>query len=132
MNPQRIRKSTPDQYLPETVQDRVVEGKGGIEAAYDDFKNMNLKTATSAEALKFFRYQVAKEMLGTENKPFVDVGMSPESVIQMARKSGRVDDNAMKFEVQQRFQDWGADIQQSVPQEVRGTGGVVPIKKVKK
>jgi len=128
MTPKRI-KPTPDQYLPETAQDRI-RGGSQAEAAFDDFKNMNLKTATSAEALKFFRYQVAKDMLGKENKPFVDVGMNPENVIKMAKKSPRVDDNKMMKEVKQRFADWSSE-RKSVPSQFRGTGGVVIIQKTK-
>jgi hypothetical protein len=127
MTPKRIK--TPDQYLPETSQDRV-KGGGGLEAAYDDFKNMNLKTANSAEALKFFRYQVARDMLGSENKPFVDAGMSPDAVIKLAKKSSSVDDNKMNYEVKQRFQEWGQMTKQ-VPSEFRGSGGVKSIQKAR-
>lgn len=127
MTPKRIK--TPDEYLPETTQDRIKKSSE-FEAPFDDFKNMNLKTATSAEALKFLRYQVAKEMLGSENKPFVDVGMSPEAVIKLAKKSGSVDDNKMNYEVKQRFQEWGQMTKQ-VPSEFRGTGGVKTINKAR-
>ena len=127
MTPKRIR--TPDQYLPETDQDKI-KGGGGPESAYDDFKNMNLKVATSKEALKFFQYQVAKEMLGKKNKAFVDVSMSPDNVIKLAKKSQYVDDNKMNYEVKQRFADW-TETRKSVPSKFRGSGGVKTIKKAK-
>lgn len=127
MDPKRIKSR--DQYLPETEQDRI-KGGGGPESAYDDFKNMNLKVATSKEALKFFQYQVAKEMLGKKNKAFVDVSMSPDNVIKMAKKSQYVDDNKMNYEVKQRFQEW-TQMTKQVPSEFRGSGGVKTIKKAK-
>jgi TusA-related sulfurtransferase len=81
--------------------DREFRGK------YENFHNMNLYSATSEDALKFFKLDEAKKLLKQKAGISVNADVSPEKVMQMAKTKGVLQD--ANIAAAKLFRDWGDD-----------------------
>jgi TusA-related sulfurtransferase len=83
------------------LDDREFRGK------YENFHNMNLYSATSEDALKFFKVDEAKKLLLDKAGISINADVSPEKVLQMAKTKGVLQD--ANIAAAKLFRDWGDD-----------------------
>jgi hypothetical protein len=83
------------------LDDRKMRGK------YENFYNMNMYSATPAEAYKFYQVDAAIKLLKDKAGITVQGGTDPDKVLQMARTKDVLQEaNAMAKE---NYTDWGDD-----------------------
>lgn len=83
------------------LDDRKMRGK------YENFYNMNMYSATPAEALKFYQVDAAIKLLKDKAGITVQGSTDPDKVLQMARtKDVMQEANAIAKE---NYKDWGFD-----------------------
>lgn len=83
------------------LDDREMRGK------YENFYNMNMYSATPAEAYKFYQVDAAIKLLKDKAGITVQGSTDPDKVLEMAKTKDVLQDaNAMAKE---NYMDWGAD-----------------------